>query len=101
MNVTFTKKIVKAAMVSRMLEVKFNKLSLRINKIKNVDERKEQLKCFAEFNEKIMEILKSLTKDVKSIIENFSTLSEKKLNNIFMKIIVHQSTSILGGRKKC
>ena len=93
------KKDCDATSVSRILEVKFKKLSLRINKIKNLEEKKEQLKLFVEFNEKIRIILKALIKDVKSIIENYSSISEKKLNNIFNKLIVHQSTFILGGRR--
>ena len=83
--------------MSRLMVNKYDKLSKKINNIKDIKLRAEEIKKFNNFNKKIIIILKNLTKEIDNLIANSSKINKTKMNNIYNKLIVSHITSVLGG----
>jgi len=83
--------------MSRLMANKYGKLSNKINAIKDLKKRAEEINNFNAFNKKIIIILKNLTREIDNLIANSSKITKDKINNIYNKLIVSQITSALGG----
>lgn len=76
---------------------KYDKLSKKINIIKNIKLRADEINKFNNFNKKIIVILKNLINEINNLISNSSKINKTKMNNIYNKLIISHITSALGG----
>jgi hypothetical protein len=83
--------------MSRLMANKYDKLSKKINNIKDIKLRAEEINKFNNFNRKIVIILKNLIKEIDNLISNSSKINKTKMNNIYNKLIISHITSALGG----
>jgi hypothetical protein len=81
--------------MSRLLYAKYEKLSKRINKIKDKQEQIKELERFREFNHKIMIVLKHLVGELDKLIANSGKINQKKMIDIYNKLIVNNLTKAL------
>jgi hypothetical protein len=82
---------------SRILQVKYAKLSKRINKIKKTSERAQELENFKKFNIKLSGILKDLIKQIDALISDMSKVNKKKLEKIHENLLLSHFVSVIGG----
>jgi len=83
--------------MSRLMANKYDKLSKKINIIKNIKLRADEINKFNNFNKKIIVILKNLINEINNLISNSSKINKTKMNNIYNKLIISHITSALGG----
>jgi hypothetical protein len=76
--------------ISRLFMSKYIKISRKISS-------KQDLVMFAEFNNKIVFILKGLVYEIDILISNMGRVNKLKLQNMYKKLIRDHHVSVIGG----
>jgi len=84
--------------ISRLFMTKYLKLSKKINMIKSDKDKVTELHSFVAFNEKLVIIIKKLTKEIDNLIANMGKVNMDKLAKIHDQLTI---THILGGGRPC